>query len=87
MERVLDSKEWREFWIVKNGESFGRELEEERLEMNKMILSLINKFMVEHEDEIVEVITNPDGDLSKQWIEQGNSVKEYLGQENNNLKD
>lgn len=69
-----------------NGESFGVKLEEERLEMNKMILSLINKFMVEHEDEIVEVITNPDGDLSKQWIEQGNSVKEYLGQENNNLK-
>lgn len=70
-----------------SGESFGRELEEERLEMNKMILSLINQFMVEHQDEIVEVITNPDGDLSKQWIEQGNSVKEYLGQENNNLKD
>ena len=54
--------------------------------MNKMILSFINKFMVEHQDEIVEVITNPDGDLSKQWIEQGNSVKEYLGQENNSLK-
>ena len=54
--------------------------------MNKMTLSLINKFMVEHEDEIVEVITNPDGDLSKQWIEQGNSVKEYLEQENNSLK-
>lgn len=69
-----------------SGESFGRELEEERLEMNKLILSLINQFMVEHQDEIVEVITNPDGDLSKQWIEQGNSVKEYLGQENNNLK-
>ena len=69
-----------------SGESFGEKLEEERLEMNKMILSLINKFMVEHQDEIVEVITNPDGDLSKQWIEQGNSVKEYLRQENNNLK-
>lgn len=66
-----------------SGESFGRELEEEILEMNKMILNLINKFMVEHQDEIVEVITNPDGDLSKQWIEQGNSVKEYLGQEKN----
>ena len=47
--------------------------------MNKLILSLINQFMVEHQDKIVEVITNPDGDLSKQWIEQGNSVKEYLG--------
>ena len=54
--------------------------------MNKLILSLINQFMLEHQDEIVEVITNPDGDLSKQWIMQGNSVKEYLGQENNNLK-
>lgn len=47
--------------------------------MNKLILSLINQFMVEHQDEIVEVITNPDGDLSKQWIKQGNSVKEHLG--------
>jgi hypothetical protein len=47
--------------------------------MNKIILSFINKFMIEHQDEIVEVITNPDGYLSKQWIEQGNSVKEYLG--------
>ena len=47
--------------------------------MNKLILSFINKFMVEHQDEIIEVIINPDGELSKQWIEQGNSVKEYLG--------
>ena len=47
--------------------------------MNKIILSFINKFMIEHQDEIVEVITNPNEDLSKQWIEQGNSVKEYLG--------
>ena len=47
--------------------------------MNKLILSLINQFIVEHQNEIVEVITNPNGDLSKQWIEQGNSVKEYLG--------
>lgn len=47
--------------------------------MNKLILSLINQFMVEHQDEIVEVITNPDGNLSKQWIKQGNSVKEHLG--------
>lgn len=54
--------------------------------MNKLILSFINKFMIEHQDEIVEVITNPDGNLSKQWIEQGNSVKECLGQENNSLK-
>ena len=47
--------------------------------MNKIILNFINQFMVEHEDEIIEVITNTNGDLSKQWIEQGNSVKEYLG--------
>jgi hypothetical protein len=47
--------------------------------MNKLILSLINQFMVEHEDEIVEVVTNPNGELSKQWIKQGNSVKEHLG--------
>lgn len=47
--------------------------------MNKLILSLINNFMVEHQDEIVEVITNPNGELSKQWTEQGNSVKEHLG--------
>lgn len=56
--------------------------------MNKLILSLINQFMVEHEDEILEVITNPNGELSKQWIEQGNSVKEYLGiKENSDGKD
>ena len=56
--------------------------------MNKLILSLINKFMVEHQDEIIEVIINPDGDLSKQWIEQGNSVKEHLGviEDKNSLK-
>ena len=47
--------------------------------MNKLILSFINQFMIEHQDEIVEVITNPDGNLSKQWIKQGNSVKEHLG--------
>ena len=47
--------------------------------MNKLILSLINNFMVEHQEEIVEVITNPNGELSKQWKEQGNAVKEYLG--------
>ncbi len=47
--------------------------------MNKIILNFINKFMIEHQDEIVEAITNPNGDLSKQWTEQGNSVKEYLG--------
>lgn len=54
--------------------------------MNKLILSLMNNFMVEHEDEIVEVVTNPNGELSKQWEEQGNSVKEYLGlmEERNN---
>ena len=47
--------------------------------MNKIILSFINKFMVEHQEEIVEVITNPNGELYKKWEEQGNSVKEYLG--------
>lgn len=47
--------------------------------MNKIILNFISKFMIEHQDEIVEVITNPDGNLSKQWIKQGNSVKEHLG--------
>lgn len=47
--------------------------------MNKIILSFINKFMIEHQDEIVEVITNTNGELSKKWEEQGNSVKEYLG--------
>lgn len=47
--------------------------------MNKIILSFINKFMVEQQDEIVEVITNTNGYLSKQWTEQGNSVKEHLG--------
>lgn len=54
--------------------------------MNKLILSLINQFLVEHEDEIVEVVTNPDGNLSKQWIKQGNSIKEHLGlmEANNN---
>ena len=40
--------------------------------MNKIILSFINKFMIEHQDKIIE-------ELSKQWEEQGNSVKEYLG--------
>ena len=56
--------------------------------MNKLILSFINQFMVEHQDEIIEVITNPNGELSKQWIEQGNSVKEYLGiKENTNGED
>lgn len=56
--------------------------------MNKLILSFINQFMVEHQDEIIEVITNPNSELSKQWIEQGNSVKEYLGiKENSDGKD
>ena len=46
--------------------------------MNKLILSLMNNFMVEHQDEIVEVITNPNGELSKQWEKQGNSLKEQF---------
>lgn len=46
---------------------------------NKLVMSLINKFMVENEDDILEFITNPEGELAQKWIEQGDAVKEYIG--------
>ena len=46
---------------------------------NKLVMSLINKFMVENEDNIMEFITNPEGELAQKWIEQGDAVKEYIG--------
>ena len=45
---------------------------------NKLVMSLINKFMVENEDDIMEFITNPEGELAQKWIEQGDAVKEYI---------
>lgn len=46
---------------------------------NKLVMSLINKFMVENEDNILEFITHPEGELAQKWIEQGEAVKEYIG--------
>lgn len=46
---------------------------------NKLVMSLINKFMVENEKDIIEFITNPEGELAQKWIEQGEAVKEYTG--------
>ena len=46
---------------------------------NKLVMSLINQFMVENEDDIMEFITNPEGELAQKWIEQGEAVKEYIG--------
>lgn len=46
---------------------------------NKLVMSLINKFMAENEDNIMEFITNPEGELAQKWIEQGEAVKEYIG--------
>lgn len=46
---------------------------------NKLVMSLINKFMVENEEDIMEFITNPEGELAQKWIEQGDAVKEYIG--------
>ena len=46
---------------------------------NKLVMSLINKFLVENEDNIMEFITNPEGELAQKWIEQGEAVKEYIG--------
>lgn len=46
---------------------------------NKLVMSLINKFMVENEDDIMEFITNPEGELAQKWIKQGDAVKEYIG--------
>lgn len=47
--------------------------------MNKLILAMVNQFMVEHEDEILECITHQDGELAKEWKANGDAVKEYLG--------
>ena len=46
---------------------------------NKLVMALINQFMVENEDDIMEFITNPEGELAQKWIEQGEAVKEYVG--------
>ena len=46
---------------------------------NKLVMSLINKFMVENEEDILEFIKNPEGELAQKWIEQGDAVKEYIG--------
>jgi hypothetical protein len=46
---------------------------------NKLVMSLINKFMVENEENIMEFITHPEGELAQKWIEQGEAVKEYIG--------
>ena len=46
---------------------------------NKLVMSLINKFLVENEDNIMEFMTNPEGELAQKWIEQGDAVKEYIG--------
>ncbi|UTV61303.1 hypothetical protein JDFnp4_125 [Fusobacterium phage JD-Fnp4] len=46
---------------------------------NKLVMSLINKFMVENEEDIIEFITHPEGELAQKWIEQGEAVKEYIG--------
>lgn len=46
---------------------------------NKLVMALINQFMVENEENIMEFITNPEGELAQKWIEQGEAVKEYIG--------
>ena len=46
---------------------------------NKLVMALINQFMVENEENIMEFITNPEGELAQKWIEQGETVKEYIG--------
>lgn len=46
---------------------------------NKLVMALINQFMVENEENIIEFITNPEGELAQKWIEQGEAVKEYIG--------
>lgn len=46
---------------------------------NKLVMALINQFMVENEEDIIEFITNPEGELAQKWIEQGEAVKEYIG--------
>lgn len=46
---------------------------------NKLVMALINQFMVENEENILEFITHPEGELAQKWIEQGEAVKEYVG--------
>lgn len=46
---------------------------------NKLVMALINQFMVENEENIMEFITHPEGELAQKWIEQGEAVKEYVG--------
>lgn len=46
---------------------------------NKLVMALINQFMVENEEDIMEFIKNPEGELAQKWIEQGEAVKEYIG--------
>lgn len=46
---------------------------------NKLVMALINQFMVENEENILEFIAHPEGELAQKWIEQGESVKEYIG--------
>lgn len=46
---------------------------------NKLVMALINQFMVENEENIMEFITHPEGELAQKWIEQGEAVKEYIG--------
>ena len=46
---------------------------------NKLVMALINQFMVENEENILEFIAHPEGELAQKWIEQGDAVKEYIG--------
>lgn len=46
---------------------------------NKLVMALINQFMVENEEDIMEFIKHPEGELAQKWIEQGEAVKEYVG--------
>lgn len=46
---------------------------------NKLVMALINQFMVENEENILEFIAHPEGELAQKWIEQGEAVKEYIG--------
>lgn len=46
---------------------------------NKLVMALINQFMVENEEDIMEFIKHPEGELAQKWIEQGEAVKEYIG--------
>ena len=45
---------------------------------NKLVMALINQFMVENEENIMEFIKNPEGELAKKWIERGEAVKEAV---------